>query len=291
MPKQKVWWNGKIVEASKVRISPFDRGFQYGDGLFETIRIQNGFPLFLEEHLERLRKSLSYLEIDPHMTPHVREVGDFETCRSIIRNLILENGLDSRVSRLKIMVSRGEVQGFGLPPATEPTVIVTVSLYNEPSDEIYNHGWKGIVLQNGFTPSIAHYKTISYLFYLWARHQAISKGADEVIISDKDGFIAEGSMTGLIMFDEEENSWIAPVSPWQLPSITVGKVIEILRELGEQVEVRSVHTDRILLFETVWALNSMIGVMPFRSIGKYNVKSTRSDLAKTIRQRLFQISR
>lgn len=107
--------NGRLVRKNDAAISPFDHGYLYGVGLFETLRVYHGHPFLLSDHIERLRTGLKLLGIE-----HSWSVGDWKTA---IARLLQANGYDSAYIRLN--VSAGDV-GFGLKAETyrQPTTII-----------------------------------------------------------------------------------------------------------------------------------------------------------------------
>ncbi len=280
------WSNGRFLDISEVNISPLDWGFQFGDGLFETIRFQKGKILSLKDHVNRLTNSLSVLGYDISNS-YVSSVLDTRKLKSIIFKIADLNGLMSRVCRIKIMISRGIQPDFGLPKPNSPTVIVMMFPYTEPSSEEYNRGWKVTILKEAFTPFMSIHKSTSYLFYLWVKQQAVNSNAQEAIIPDKNGMVAEGSMTSLLLY--KNGVWYQPKSEWKLPGITVKSATTTLEQLGYRVKSKEIPINNIKEFGTIWLLNSMLGVMPVKSIDEFILPDKMSDLATKVRNILFKI--
>jgi branched-chain amino acid aminotransferase/para-aminobenzoate synthetase component 1 len=109
--KEFVWLNDALVPLDQARVSVNDRGFQYGDGFFETIRAEKGRIFFLKEHLARLSASAAAFRL-----PFPREL-PWEDC---LGRLLAANGLEGGLARLKIMLTRGLAGGLGLPAASRP---------------------------------------------------------------------------------------------------------------------------------------------------------------------------
>ncbi|SFM85147.1 aminotransferase class IV [Thermodesulforhabdus norvegica] len=279
-----VWWNGRFEHVNAVRISPLDRGLQYGDGLFETVRVEKGRALFLEEHLNRLAKSLEELRINPNL-PELRTFLDAYETAHIVHDLIRRNGLEDRICRLKIIVTRGVADGLGLPEATAPTVIMMVFPYNPPNPEEYEVGWKAITLRHIFTPFCARYKTLNYLVFLMAREEARRRGAQEALLVDREEHLAEGAASSLLAF--KDGFWIEPVTSWKLPGVTIAKVIEFLKEMGEKVSKMRFSVEDLRKCDTLWITNSMIGVMPLSSVDDRKLPDLKAGLAEVVRNRLF----
>lgn len=279
-----VWWNGEVEPISAVRISPLDRGFQYGDGLFETIRVEKGRALFLEEHLRRLGKSLRELGFNKN-SENIRLILDASEIEGILRHLLERNGLGDWVSRLKIIITRGVTEGLGMPEPSEPTVLVMVVPYKPPDNEEYERGWDVVTLSHLFTPCFANHKTLNYLTFLMAREQARMRGAQEALLVDKAGYVSDGAASNFILF--VDGFWVEPLSEWKLPGITMAKVVEFLQEMEQKVVKRRVCLQDLQRCDALWVTNSMVGVMPVRSVDGRSLPELKADLAGLIRRRLF----
>ena len=270
-----LWLNGRFTPIGMAAISPLDRGFLYGDGLFETIRALDGRVLHLEMHLERLYASLEVFRIKLPDSPDWGE---------LLGELLLRNGLDRGAAVLKIIVTRGIEPSLGLPTAQKPTVCVTARAYDPPAPPLYEAGWKLHLYQSGPHP-LAPFKTLNYLHYLTARQAALDAGYDEAILVDGDGLVSE-TATGSILA-RSDGRWWTPQSALQLPGTTIRKVSEILWETGSEVERRPAGAENLLSAQTVWILNSLMGVMPVNRIDGRPVHHPAAEEAARMRELLF----
>lgn len=252
---QILWLNGRFVELEKARLSPLDRGFLYGDGLFETMRAQKGSVLCLAAHLERLHRSLAELRISS--PPRLN-------WQTVLRELLSRNGLLDDTATVKIIVTRGPCAGPGLPPDAHPTVCILVQRYVPPTPELYQKGWRLHVFREGFSPPLASRKTLNYLYFLVARQAAMDAGMDEALILDHHGRVAETSVGCLLA--RSHGRWWTPASPYQLSGVTVAAVSDLLHSEGAKVERRPCALEELLSARTVWVLNSLMLVMPVREI-------------------------
>ena len=257
-----------IIQAS---ISPLDRGFLYGDGVFETIRGEYGMPLYLSNHVARMMNAADALNIS---------ITDEIKWGFILSQLIRENNFEQKVSRIKVIVTRGVQHGLDLRETDTPTILAYVNSYTVPEKK-YRNGWKLHIIRDSAAPRMAKYKTLNYLYYLYVRQQAIAEGADEALILDRNEEATE-TATGSLLF-RTNGIWWTPDSEHQLPGIARSQVISILKEGGEDVEQRSANLEAVLSAETVWVTNSMIGVMPIVEISGYPVKEPLFDRATEIR--------
>jgi branched-chain amino acid aminotransferase len=255
--EQWVFLNGRIMPLSEARISPLDRGFQYGDGVFTTVRAESGCPLYLAAHLGRLTRSLKDLRIDWEPLQGM-------DWRALLDEILRRNGLDGGLAGLKILVTRGVALPLGLPEGGKPTVFVQARPYEPPSPEQYADGWRLHICHSGYAPPLAIHKSLNYLYYLSARQEAIDAGADEAVVLDAYGHIAETAAGSLLICSDEV--WWTAESPYQLPGITLQQVRRLFEEQGHTVESRSVSLAELAKAQTVWVLNSLIGIMPVRSV-------------------------
>ena len=270
--KQILWLNGQFTSVREAAISPLDRGFLYGDGVFETIRSERGRILYLADHLERMSESLRALRI--HALPEL-EWHDLAT------ELVARNHLSNEVASVKIVVSRGVCQEMGLPVCESPTVCIMARKYCEPERSIYRKGWRLQVFRQGFAPPLAKHKSLNYLYFMLARQQALDDGADEALILDSHERIAETSAGSILA--RTNGNWWTPANEYQLPGVTLKVVSSILRRKGREVQKRETGLDDLCRAETVWVLNSLLGIMPVCEIDGRRVDDPAAEEAEWIR--------
>jgi branched-chain amino acid aminotransferase len=273
---QVVWLNGRFLPLHEAAVSPMDRGVLYGDGIFETIRAEDGWPLFLDEHLARASHSLALLRIKAGLPPDIH---------SVLRELLRLNDLFDNVASLKIVVTRGVGVGIGLPHPTRATICMTSLKYTPPESSIYERGWRLEVFQEGFSPPLSAHKTLNYLFFLVARQAALDAGGDEAVILDHHGKVSETSAGSLMV--RSKGIWWTPYSPHQLPGITIRQLSKVLHEVGVEVEQWRATAQDLLDAETIWVVNSMMGIMPVAQVGNQSVPNPSSQEASRLRKLLF----
>lgn len=275
--KQIVWLNGSFIPLDQAAISPLDRGFLYGDGVFETMRAQSGTILYLDDHLERLNRSLGHLKIPAELTLDWHKT---------LGELISRNGLSTTVSVVKIVVSRGVAPGPGLPAEAAPTVFLSALEYHAPSEAAYRRGWNLEVFREGFSPPLAAHKTLNYLYFCMARQSALDSGANEALILDPAGQVTETSAGSIIA--QTAGKWWTPASSYSLSGITLHQVSRLMQEAGKPVEFRQAGLKDILSAETLWILNSLMLVMPVSRVEGRPVPDCRSDEASRLRKKLME---
>jgi branched-chain amino acid aminotransferase len=199
-----IWIDGRIVPADGPHLSAFDRGFQLGDGVFETIRVRSNHPTELAEHLARLRGSAEGLAIPlaAHAGAHIE--------RGILELLAAE-GLDGPAgdASVRITVSRGTFLGRGLLPPGEdvaPTIVIQAwPVLPPPADHLERglHLVASAVRRDPESP-LAALKTTSRADYVYARLEARRAGADDALFLTVDGFISEGTSANVFLVRGDE---------------------------------------------------------------------------------------
>lgn len=256
MQKQAVvWLNNDLLPLSQARVSVEDRGFLYGDGFFETLRAEDGRLFFLEEHLKRLRASAQAFSLSfPQGISWEKRV----------QELLEANGLLTGFAAIKILLTRGEADGLGLPAASSPTLVIYARPYVPPSQEEYTTGWPVVVFPERRTTFIGRHKSLNYLFYLAARQFALNQGAREALILEADGSVSEGAATSLVLLMDD--LIISPVASSALPGVTLTVLARSLKRRGKDLEQTPIHLSHLGIANGLWLANSLMGLMPVSSL-------------------------
>jgi branched-chain amino acid aminotransferase len=258
-----VWINEALVPLSQARVSVGDRGFLYGDGFFETLGAEDGRVLFLNEHLERLRGSAQAFRIKfPDQVPWEEK---------LIR-LLGANGLSHGTAAVKILLTRGEAAGLGLPASPSPTLVIWARPYQAPPPEEYQAGWPVAVFPEKRTTFIGGHKSLNYLFYLAARQYALDQGAKEALILEADALVSEGAATSLIVALNDR--FLTPASPSALPGITVAVLVRALKRRGRNLEREQLQLPQVQEADGLWLANSLMGIMPVSSLAGRSVRQS-----------------
>lgn len=219
------WFDGQMIDPDNARVSVFDHGLLYGDGVFEGIRFYDGVPFRLEAHLRRLQRSARALHLD---LPYSGDELD-----AAIRQTALATGEPD--GYLRLVVTRGE-GALGVDPrtCTRATVFIVADRLQIASDEARRAGASLIVAAtrrlsvDGLDPRI---KSLNYLNQILARLEANHAGADEAVILNRDGFVAEGTVANLFIVVEAE-LLTPPVVDGALEGITRQVVMELAASHG-----------------------------------------------------------
>jgi branched-chain amino acid aminotransferase len=194
-----VWVDGRILPADGPHLSVFDRGFQLGDGIFETLRVRGGRPTELAEHVARLHRSAAGLDI-------VLPDGLDDALRGGIAALLAADGLDgpSGDASVRITVSRGPFRGRGLLPPAEvvaPTIAIQAwPVVPPPPDHLERglHLVASAVRRDPENPLVT-LKTTSRADYVYARLEARRAGADDAVFLTIDGHLSEGTTANVFL--------------------------------------------------------------------------------------------
>jgi len=198
-PPTHVWVDGAVLPANGAHLSVFDRGFQLGDGVFETLRARGGYPTELGEHLARLHRSAAGLDIA--LPDDVdRRLGEG------IAALLAANGLDGATAdaSIRITVSRGAYRTRGVLPAHED-VPATIAIQAwpvpaTPTDHLERglHLVTSTVRRDPQNP-LATLKTTSRAEYVYARLEARRAGADDALFLTIDDHLSEGTSANIFL--------------------------------------------------------------------------------------------
>ncbi len=221
----KIYLDGKFVDESEAKVSVFDHGLLYGDGIFEGIRLYGGNVFRLDEHLERLEYSAKALLLK--MPWSRKEISDatLETCR--------QNGLTDGYIRL--VVTRG-VGDLGLSPwlCPVPSIFIIASKIALYPAEHYTTGLSIVTVATRRISSAAlppAVKSLNYLNNILAKIEARQAGALEAIMLNDQGYVAE--CTGDNIFIVHKGAIITPsASQGALKGITRSAIVDIAAELG-----------------------------------------------------------
>jgi branched-chain amino acid aminotransferase len=224
----KIYIDGKFYDEKNAKISVFDHGLLYGDGIFEGIRAYNGRVFKLKEHIDRLFYSAKAILLTIPMTHEEVSAAVVESCR---RNKI-------RDGYVRLVITRG-VGGLGLNPnkCKRPSIIVIADKIQLYPPEYYQRGLDIITvpttrnLHSALNPAI---KSLNYLNNILAKIEANNSGCEEAIMLNAEGYVAECTGDNLFLV-KSGHMFTPPLSAGALYGITRGVVMELARETGMQV--------------------------------------------------------
>lgn len=251
----KVWIDGQYYDKQEARISVWDHGLLYGDGIFEGIRAYNGRVFRLREHLERLYRSARSVLIEIPMS--------LEEMSEQVVDCVRRNGLVDAYIRL--LVTRG-VGDLGLDPrkCTRASVVVIADRISLYPPETYQSGLKLVVAgtrKNAVDALNPRIKSMNYLNNILAKIEAIQAGAAESVMLDRNGFVTECTSENLFTVQQGVLFTPTPVVGI-LEGITRRVVIEMARSRGYRVEEAFMTTHDLFMADECFVTGTGAEILP-----------------------------
>ncbi len=261
-----IYVDGKYYPKSEAKISVYDHGFLYGDGVFEGIRAYNGSVFKLKEHINRLYSSARVIMLEIPMTKE-------EMINAIIETLKKNNLTEAYI---RLVVSRG-IGDLGLDPrkCPKPTIIIITDRIKLHEGGAKKEGLTAIIswVKRDPVDATSHeVKSLNYLNSILAKIEANSANVDEAICLNKEGFVCEGVAENIFTVS---NGVIVtpPTSTGALRGITRNAVIEIARKLGYTVVKKEITPSDLFLADEVFFTGTAAEVVPVKEINKRRIKN------------------
>lgn len=221
----KIYLSGKLVAEKDARVSVFDHGLLYGDGVFEGIRIYNGRVFMLEEHIDRLYRSAQAIALTIPMSKQAMT-------RAVVKTCLANKTMNGYV---RLVVTRGKGT-LGLNPYSckKPEVIIIAAKIQLYSPILYSKGLKVITAgtirnhNESVNPAI---KSLNYLNNIMAKIEAINSGVEEVVMLNSHGYVAEASGDNVFIFKGNQ-LLTPPTSAGALEGVTRNVVLKLARQSG-----------------------------------------------------------
>jgi len=263
-----VYIDGAYYPKSQAKVSVFDHGLLYGDGVFEGIRAYSGSVFKLKEHVDRLYRSAHMIMLE---IPVARE----QMVQAVVETLRRNNLKDSYI---RLVVTRG-VGDLGLNPkkCLRPTIIVI-------TDKIALH--KGEAKEKGVTAMLSwvkrdpvdatshEIKSLNYLNSILAKIEANISGVDEAICLDKNGYVCEGVAENIFIV-KNGKLFTPPSYTGALPGITAQEVMKLARGLDFEVEEKNITPYELFNAEEVFFTGTAAEIVPVREINKRTINSAK----------------
>jgi branched-chain amino acid aminotransferase len=270
--------NGRIVKSDEQAISLYDRGFLYGEGLFETIRVKRGKCLRLPLHLNRLNQGSTVLNIT---------IPSLDKLETAIQSVIDANNLCE--ARLRVTITPGEhsTAGINTSSSGSPTLVVTAYQLPDLEPSPLRVITSSLFRRDEQSP-LSSVKSLNYLPSILALREARSAGADDAIMLNTKGNIAEGTTGNLFL--RFGRILVTPSRDQGLvPGTVRATLIEIAPQMGMDLEERQVTKDDILRAEELFFTNAIQLMRPIKEVDGINVPIVKSPLFDHIRQVLEEL--
>ena len=262
-----VFLNGQIVPEDQAVVSAFDRGFLFGDGLFETMRVCNGKPFRWMQHLERFRRGAEFLKITPPFSD--------EALYGFTGELIAKEKAPNSVLRFTLSRGRGG-RGYATKDAGPPTLVMFLRpLPSGPGSGAPSPPWKLITSSQRLLAGdpLAQFKTCNKLPQILARAEAEAAGADEALLLNTDGFVVEGSGSNLFWI-QDGAVCTPPLASGVLAGVTRIVVLEICRQSGIPIRECNISPGDLRNTDGIFLSVSTLGIVEAQSLDGLDLPSS-----------------
>ena len=242
--------NGDWQLASKSTVSLYDAGFLLGDGLFETIRFQNGRLFQPEKHLKRLHSGLNIIQIELD-----KSNTELNSC---LEEMVIRN--DIRSGLLRLMITRGKIEGTPWNFSGIPNVYITIRPLTEepkkPVKVVFYPEEKYPIIR--FNPAI---KSLNYIGNMLAKKNAEKEGAFEPVFFNRDGYVTECAIRN-IFFIQDKTLMTPGIDLGVLPGVMRETIMEIALELDLIVSDKIISFNSINDMDEAFISSTGIGLLP-----------------------------
>ena len=242
--------DGRVMPLAEARISPLDRGFLFGDAVYEVVRVYRGRPFLFDRHLARLRRSLEAIRI----------VGiDLARLQRRVGDLIAAAGFAEATVYIQITRGSGR-RSHAFPPDATPLEFLYVDAYDDPYVDLRRTGI-AVITHPDIRWLRCDIKSTNLLGNVLAAQAAKEAGANEVLLHQDDGTMTEGSRTNV--FGVRDGTVVtAPRSTGILPGITRELVLELAQQSGIAWQERPLHLNDLRTLEELFVTGTTSEVLP-----------------------------
>lgn len=258
---EQVYLNGEYKPLNEACVPVLDRGFLFGDGVYEVIPVYSGKPFRVEQHLDRLQHSLDAIRLRNPMTR--------EQWIGVIDGLIRRNTGDGDAA-VYLQITRGvmEKRDHGFNGSLEPTVLLTCQPMNYPLQQSDTAGGRAITLEDSRWQD-CHIKSTNLLPNVLLRQQALDAGADEAILI-RDGRAIEGSASNLFIVKDEVIK-TPPRQRCMLGGITRDLILELCNENHLLAREIDISEDELHDADEIWMTSSTREILPITTLNQHKV--------------------
>lgn len=257
-----VYLNGIFSALAEAKVSVMDRGFLFGDGVYEVIPVYSRCPFRLDEHLQRLERSLAAVRIT---NPH-----NGEEWRALIGRIVAEEASEDQSIYVQVTRGVGPVRNHAFPQDATPTVFIMSEALVTPSKEARERGVAAVSAADNRWHR-CDIKAVSLLANCLLRQHAVDEGAMETVMF-RDGILTEGSASNI--FVVSQGVLLAPQkNHLMLSGITYDVVIELAASRGLPVEVRDITEGEVQAADELWLTSSTREVLPIVTLDGHPVGS------------------
>ncbi|MTI64992.1 MAG: 4-amino-4-deoxychorismate lyase [Firmicutes bacterium] len=254
--------NDKLIKKKEARLTPLSKGFMYGYGAFETLKVIKGRICFLKDHIKRLKDACNKLNIAFEY--------DLKTLKKKCYRLLKANNKD--YCGIKIVVTKND---------TDSDLIITTRDINYKSID-YKKGFKICFSKHKRNPEsrLVYLKCNNYLENILERQAALNKGYNEVIFMNVYDKICEGAISN-IFFIKDKTIYTPSIDCGILPGITRKYIIDIIKKLNFNIKIGKFKKKDLLNAEEIFISNSLMDIMPISKLEDKNFKINKRNITYT----------
>lgn len=251
-----VYLNGQFKPLAEAGVSPLDRGFLYGDGVYEVIPVYSRRPFRIDEHLTRLQATLDGIRLANPLT--------VDAWKAVIFKLIADAPWEDQSVYLQVTRGADDKRDHAFPPASvAPTVFAFASPLVTPSAEQRTRGVSAITVADERWAR-CDLKVLSLLANVLARQAAVDQGCTEALLI-RDGYLKEGAASNI--FIVKDGVLLAPPKTrLMLPGITYDVILELAATHGQAVDVRELTEMELRHADEVWMTSSTKEILPITTL-------------------------
>jgi len=257
--QRKIWIDGRFYDKDDAKLSVYDHGVLYGDGVFEGIRVYNGRIFAAEQHMRRLYASAKAIRLTIPLSP--------DQFRAAMEQTVATNGL--RDCYIRALVTRG-IGNLGLDPGrcSNPSVVIIADLIELYPREMYEKGMSVITASvirnhpNALSPRI---KSLNYLNNILAKIEAVDAGVPEAILLNGEGNVAE--CTGDNIFIVQEGRLLTPTTAdGILEGITRAAILRLCRQMNIPAFEQTIQRHDLYVADECFLTGSAAEVVPVTKV-------------------------
>lgn len=260
--------NGELINSKKNLISANGEGFNYGYGLFETIKLVDGKLFFIEDHFERFKKGCFQLNINLDY--------DLETIKDFVNKLVLSN-----------KIFTGSVKMLYAKNINQYDLLITIK-ENYYTEDKYKKGFKICFAQSRRNPysKLTYIKSNNYIENILEKDAALKNGYNEAIFLNIDDNISEGTYTN-IFFVKDTIVYTPSIPSGILPGIMRDKIIELIKLISLELKVGTYTKKDLLNADEIFLTNSLMEIMPVSKVEDKELNLASNKITKLMRGKFF----
>ncbi len=265
MSERIVFLNGEYLPVEQATVSVLDRGFLFGDGIYEVIPVFGLKPLRVDEHLQRLQNSLSRISLDNPF--------DDEAWKQIFDQLLEKNPGEDRAIYMQITRGAHPVRDLKIQSENRPTIFMMVLQVGAVDVAELEKGIRTVTMDD-FRWHACDIKSISLVANVMLREQATQSGVVDAILV-REGYVTEGTASNFFMV-KDGVLYTPPTSQYLLPGITRDLVLELAKKNGISCEVRQIAESELESADEIWLTSSTREIAPIVNLNGKDVADAKA---------------